>query len=64
MTICVILEKQKSRNLAKNSWIEACIEEPLPETHLLEEALRNGVILAKLAMYFQPTAVKKIFEVL
>lgn len=43
---------------AKN-WIEACIEEDLGTTMDIEEALRNGVFLAKLGHYFAPEAVPK-----
>ncbi|XP_063679642.1 ras GTPase-activating-like protein IQGAP2 isoform X3 [Bolinopsis microptera] len=43
---------------AKN-WIEACIEEDLGPTMDIEEALRNGVILAKLGHYFAPEIVTK-----
>ncbi|MED6246078.1 hypothetical protein ATANTOWER_012498 [Ataeniobius toweri] len=45
-------------------WMEACLGEELPAPTVLEEALRNGVILAKLGHCFIPTAVplKKIFD--
>ncbi|KAK9369109.1 hypothetical protein V1509DRAFT_621145 [Lipomyces kononenkoae] len=43
-------------------WIEACIDEPIPEVVELEEALRNGIILAQLAKVFAPQLVKKIFR--
>eukprot|EP01137_Pigoraptor_chileana_P023722 Opistho-2@90503 len=45
-------------------WIEACIQEQLPTTTEMEEALTNGVYLCKLAMFFCPTAVtkKKIYD--
>ena len=39
-------------------WIEACIQDDLPPPSQLEEALRNGVILARLAMFFAPDVVK------
>lgn len=47
------------------TWIEMCIREPLPQSIDLEEALRNGVFLAKLAHRFQPQSVpmKKIYDV-
>ena len=35
-------------------WIESCIEEELPLTTELEQALRNGVILGKLGHYYAP----------
>jgi hypothetical protein len=45
-------------------WIEECINEELPESTELEENLRNGVYLAKLANTFAPNVVpkKKIFD--
>lgn len=47
------------------TWIEMCIREPLPQSIDLEEALRNGVFLAKLAHRFQPQSVplKKIYDI-
>ncbi|KAF9123131.1 hypothetical protein BGW39_009238 [Mortierella sp. 14UC] len=43
-------------------WIEACICEEIDAITTLEESLRNGVVLAKLARYFDPPSVKRIFE--
>uniref|UniRef100_A0A087XUA0 IQ motif containing GTPase activating protein 3 n=1 Tax=Poecilia formosa TaxID=48698 RepID=A0A087XUA0_POEFO len=45
-------------------WMEACLGEELPAPTELEEALRNGVILAKLGQHFAPTTVplKKIYD--
>ncbi|XP_030605093.1 ras GTPase-activating-like protein IQGAP3 [Archocentrus centrarchus] len=45
-------------------WMEACLGEELPAPTELEEALRNGVILAKLGHRFAPSAVplKKIYD--
>ena len=40
-------------------WIEGCIEEDLGPTLDLEEALRNGVFLAKMGHYFAPEIVPK-----
>ena len=40
-------------------WIEVCIDEDLGATIDIEEALRNGVTLAKLGHYFAPDAVPK-----
>lgn len=37
--------------------MEACIEEELPEAGELEEQLRHGVYLAKLAHFFAPETV-------
>lgn len=50
--------------LLLHRWMEACLGEELPSPTELEEALRNGVILAKLGHCFAPTAValKKIFD--
>nr|XP_014341937.1 PREDICTED: ras GTPase-activating-like protein IQGAP2 [Latimeria chalumnae] len=45
-------------------WIEACLNEELPPTTELEEGLRNGVYLVKLAKFFAPKMVleKKIYD--
>lgn len=45
-------------------WMEACIKEDLPPTTELEEGLRNGVYLGKLAHFFAPDKVplKKIYD--
>ncbi|KAJ1727308.1 iqgap- protein, partial [Coemansia biformis] len=43
-------------------WIEACIDEQLPEIGDLEDSLRDGVALAKLARAFCPEAVGKIYQ--
>lgn len=45
-----------------NRWIEACIEEEIPPVVELEEALRNGIVLAKLTRKFSPNLVRRIFE--
>lgn len=44
--------------------MEACLKEELPETTEIEEALRNGVLLAKLGNFFSPETVpwRKIFD--
>ncbi|XP_053155851.1 ras GTPase-activating-like protein IQGAP2 isoform X2 [Hemicordylus capensis] len=46
-------------------WMEVCLDEELPPTTELEEGLRNGVYLAKLAKFFAPKLVseKKIYDV-
>lgn len=46
-------------------WMEACLREQLPPTTELEENLRNGVYLAKLANFMDPNAVqlKKIYDI-
>ncbi|KAG5841205.1 hypothetical protein ANANG_G00197100 [Anguilla anguilla] len=45
-------------------WMEACLEEELPPPTELEEGLRNGVYLGKLATFFAPKMVseKKIYD--
>lgn len=45
-------------------WMEACLEEELPPTTELEEGLRNGVFLGKLATFFAPKMVseKRIYD--
>ncbi|XP_026041868.1 ras GTPase-activating-like protein IQGAP2 [Astatotilapia calliptera] len=45
-------------------WMEACLEEDLPPTTELEERLRNGVYLGKLANFFAPKMVseKRIYD--
>ena len=39
--------------------MEACLEDELPATTELEEALRNGVMLARLSHFFAPEVVPK-----
>ncbi|XP_068032499.1 ras GTPase-activating-like protein IQGAP2 isoform X3 [Anomalospiza imberbis] len=50
---------------AAKRWMEVCLDEELPPTTELEEGLRNGVYLAKLAKFFAPNVVsdKKIYDV-
>lgn len=44
--------------------MEACLEEDLPPTTELEEGLRNGVYLGKLATFFAPKMVseKRLYD--
>ncbi|CAG8564365.1 5605_t:CDS:10 [Paraglomus occultum] len=42
-------------------WIEKCIAEEINPIVELEESLRNGIVLAKLARAFEPSVVKRIF---
>lgn len=44
--------------------MEACLDEDLPPTTELEEGLRNGVYLGKLANFFAPkmVSVKRIYD--
>ncbi|CAN9513310.1 unnamed protein product [Ophioblennius macclurei] len=46
-------------------WMEACLEEDMPPTTELEEGLRNGVYLGKLANFFAPktVSVKRIYDI-
>ncbi|KAJ2884616.1 iqgap- protein [Coemansia aciculifera] len=43
-------------------WMEACIAEELPGIATIEDSLRDGVALAKLAQKFCPEAVGKIYQ--
>ncbi|KAK9451867.1 uncharacterized protein V1518DRAFT_409778 [Limtongia smithiae] len=43
-------------------WIQACINEEIPPVIQLEEALRDGVVLAQLTKVFDPKLVRKIFQ--
>ncbi|KAL1924088.1 uncharacterized protein VTP21DRAFT_7123 [Calcarisporiella thermophila] len=43
-------------------WIEDCLNEEIAPIVELEEALRNGIILAKLARWFAPGCVRRIFK--
>ncbi|KAI8585597.1 hypothetical protein BDZ88DRAFT_502223 [Geranomyces variabilis] len=43
-------------------WIEACIKDHIAPIESLEEELRNGIDLARLARSFKPECVKKIYE--
>jgi hypothetical protein len=39
--------------------MEACLKSELPPASELESALRNGVIVAKLALFFAPEKIKE-----
>lgn len=67
------MDEQRRRNIAyeylchleeAKVWIQACINEDMPQTTELEEGLRNGVYLAKLGHFFAPSVVplKKIYD--
>ncbi|XP_052795267.1 ras GTPase-activating-like protein IQGAP1 [Mya arenaria] len=67
------MDQQRKQNIAyeylchleeSKVWIQACINEELPLTTELEEGLRNGVYLAKLAHFMAPTKVplKRIYD--
>ena len=46
------------------SWMEACLKDELPPTTELEEALRTGVIVARLGNFFASDVVpvRKIYD--
>ncbi|XP_037532593.1 LOW QUALITY PROTEIN: ras GTPase-activating-like protein IQGAP3 [Nematolebias whitei] len=67
------MDEQRIQNMAyqylcrleeAKRWMETCLGAELPASTELEEALRNGVVLAKLGHQFAPTVVplKKIFD--
>ncbi|XP_076443787.1 ras GTPase-activating-like protein IQGAP1 isoform X2 [Babylonia areolata] len=67
------MDEQRKRNIAyeylchleeAKVWIQACINEDLPQSTELEEGLRNGVFLAKLGHFFAASVVplKKIYD--
>ncbi|XP_061172402.1 ras GTPase-activating-like protein IQGAP1 isoform X1 [Saccostrea echinata] len=67
------MDEQRKQNVAyeylchleeAKVWIEACINEELPQTTELEQGLRNGVYLAKLGHFLAPQVVplKKIYD--
>lgn len=43
-------------------WVESCLGEEIPPIVQLEDRLRNGVILARLARVFAPELVPRIFQ--
>ncbi|XP_017888182.1 ras GTPase-activating-like protein IQGAP1 isoform X2 [Ceratina calcarata] len=67
------MDEQRQKTLAyeylchleeAKKWMEACLRETLPPTTELEENLRNGVYLAKLAHFIAPEtlALNKIYD--
>ncbi|XP_064104021.1 ras GTPase-activating-like protein IQGAP3 [Macrobrachium nipponense] len=67
------MDEQRQKNVSyqylchleeAKKWIEACINEELPEAGELEEKLRNGVYLAKLGHFFAPDTVplRRIYD--
>eukprot|EP00052_Salpingoeca_macrocollata_P027179 m.257054 g.257054 ORF g.257054 m.257054 type:complete len:1548 (+) comp22704_c2_seq1:460-5103(+) len=61
------LDASRRRNMAyeylchleeARKWLEACLGSDLPPASEIEGALRNGVIVAKLSMFFAPDLVK------
>ncbi|ORX89723.1 hypothetical protein K493DRAFT_232616 [Basidiobolus meristosporus CBS 931.73] len=43
-------------------WLETCIEEEIAPIDKIEQSLRDGVIIAKIARIYEPSSVKKIFQ--
>ena len=43
--------------------MEACIGQEIAPPEVLQEELRNGIILAKLAKFINPSSAKKIYMV-
>ncbi|XP_076391557.1 ras GTPase-activating-like protein IQGAP1 isoform X1 [Megachile rotundata] len=67
------MDEQRQKTLAyeylchleeAKKWLEACLRETLPQTIELEENLRNGVYLAKLAHFMAPDSLpfNKIYD--
>lgn len=66
------MDKQRNNLLAyeylchigeAKEWIEDCLQDEIDPIIKLEESMRNGVVLAKLADWFAPGIVHKIFQV-
>lgn len=73
MNTFVILVKLKSKphthcppSLCSYSyrWIENCLQDEIDPIIKLEETMRNGIILARLANWFAPGTARKIFQVI
>nr|XP_053647814.1 ras GTPase-activating-like protein IQGAP1 [Cherax quadricarinatus] len=67
------MDEQRQKNISyqylchleeAKKWMEACINEELPEAGDLEEQLRHGVYLAKIAHFFAPETVplRRIYD--
>ncbi|KAI8996948.1 hypothetical protein BDB01DRAFT_862678 [Pilobolus umbonatus] len=65
------MDKQRNNLLAyeylchigeAKEWIEDCLQDEIEPIIKLEESLRNGIVLAKLANWFSPGIVRKIFQ--
>ncbi|CAO3672612.1 unnamed protein product [Rhizopus stolonifer] len=65
------MDKQRSNLLAyeylchigeAKEWIEGCLENEIDSIIQLEETMRNGIVLAKLANWFAPGTAHKIFQ--
>lgn len=66
------MDKQRNNLLAyeylchigeAKEWIEDCLQDEIDPIIKLEESMRNGIVLAKLADWFAPGIVRKIFQV-
>ncbi|KAI9246001.1 hypothetical protein BY458DRAFT_446972 [Sporodiniella umbellata] len=66
------MDKQRNNILAyeylchigeAKEWIEGCLSQELDSIIELEETMRNGIVLAKLANWFAPGTARKIFQV-
>jgi hypothetical protein len=53
----------RNSNDSQYRWIEDCLQEEIDPIIKLEESMRNGIVLAKLADWFSPGIVRKIFQV-
>lgn len=51
-------------NFSIHRWIEDCLQDEIDPIIKLEESMRNGIVLARLAEWFAPGVVRKIFQVL
>lgn len=49
--------------MLSHRWIEDCLQDEIDPIIKLEESMRNGIVLAKLADWFSPGIVRKIFQV-
>ncbi|KAG0744590.1 hypothetical protein G6F57_004214 [Rhizopus arrhizus] len=65
------MDKQRTNLLAyeylchigeAKEWIESCLREEIDPVIRLEETMRNGIVLAKLANWFAPGTARKIFQ--
>ncbi|KAL9554811.1 hypothetical protein PS6_003200 [Mucor atramentarius] len=65
------MDKQRNNLLAyeylchigeAKEWIEDCLQDEIDPIIKLEESMRNGIVLAKLADWFAPGIVRKIFQ--
>ncbi|KAI9256879.1 hypothetical protein BY458DRAFT_441629 [Sporodiniella umbellata] len=66
------MDKQRTNLLAyeylchigeAKEWIEDCLQDEIDPIIKLEETMRNGIVLARLANWFAPGAARKIFQV-